>query len=165
MAWPCSTGSWYGRVLVERVEGYATAEQWGRAYDEIVQFERSLVLEGTILVKFWMHISDNEQLRRFQGRERDVLRQWKLTEEDWRNREKNGTYNEAAEDMLRLTDHELARWDLVEGEQKRFGRVKVIETLIERIENGMRRWGHPVPEIDELFQGEGRATKRRQHSR
>src|SRR4051794_21225824 len=122
--------SWYGRVLVERVEGFATEEQWGRAYDEIVQFERSLVLEGTILVKFWMHISDEEQLRRFERRSADALRRWKLTDEDWRNRDKNRQYDEAAEDMFRLTDHELAPWELIEAEQKRHGRVKVLERLI-----------------------------------
>ncbi len=80
--------SWYGRVLVERIEGYATIEQWSRAYDEIVQFERTLVLEGLILVKLWLHISDEEQLGRFRSRESDPLRRWKLTEEDWRNRDK-----------------------------------------------------------------------------
>jgi AMP-polyphosphate phosphotransferase len=80
--------SWYGRVLVERVEGFATVEQWTRGYGEIVEFERSLVLEGMILLKFWMHISDEEQLRRFKRREREPLKTWKLTAEDWRNREK-----------------------------------------------------------------------------
>jgi len=144
--------SWYGRVLVERVEGFATEEQWGRAYDEIVQFERSLVLEGTILVKFWMQISDEEQLRRFERRSADVLRRWKLTDEDWRNRDKSDRYTEAAEDMLRLTDHDLAPWNLIEAEQKRYGRIKVLEQLITRIEEGMRRWGHPVPDIDELHE-------------
>lgn len=151
--------SWYGRVLVERVEGFATLEQWGRAYDEIVQFERSLVLEGTILVKMWMHISEREQLRRFQRRERDVLRRWKLTDEDWRNRDKHAQYNEAAEDMLRLTDHDMAPWDLVEAEQKRFARVKVVETLIERIEHGMHRFDHPVPDPGELHPDRSRKGK------
>ena len=80
--------SWYGRVLVERVEGFATEEQWRRAYDEIVEFERTLVAEGMIIVKFWMHISDDEQLRRFESRANDPLKRWKLTDEDWRNREK-----------------------------------------------------------------------------
>ena len=81
--------SWYGRVLVERIEAYATKGQWTRAYGEIVEFERTLVLEGMILVKFWMHISDDEQLRRFERREADPLKRWKLTAEDWRNRAKN----------------------------------------------------------------------------
>lgn len=142
--------SWYGRVLVERIEGFATAEQWGRAYDEIVGFERTLVLEGVILVKFWLHIGDEEQLRRFRDREADPLRRWKITEEDWRNRKRNREYDAAAEDMFERTDHELARWDLVEGEHKRWARVRVMEVLNARVEQGMRRWGTPVPSIDEL---------------
>ena len=137
--------SWYGRVLVERIEGYATKEQWTRAYDEIVQFERTLVVEGLILVKFWLHISDEEQLRRFEARQAEPLKRWKLTEEDWRNREKNRRYDAAAEDMFARTDHDLAPWDLIAAEQKRFARVAVLERLNERIEAGMRRWGAEVP--------------------
>ena len=83
--------SWYGRVLVERVEGFATKKEWRRAYDEIVAFEDSLAREGMVLIKFWMHISDEEQLRRFKAREGDPLKQWKLTDEDWRNRERART--------------------------------------------------------------------------
>jgi polyphosphate kinase 2 (PPK2 family) len=138
--------SWYGRVLVERVEGYATDEQWQRAYEEIVGFERTLVLEGVILVKFWLHISDEEQLARFQGRDADPLKRWKLTEEDWRNRAKNRLYDAAAEDLFARTDHELAPWDVIAAEQKRFARVAVVERLTERIEAGMRRFGAEVPD-------------------
>jgi len=130
--------SWYGRVLVERVEGFATQEQWERAYNEIVEFERSLVMEGMILLKFWMHISDEEQLRRFKRREREPLKTWKLTDEDWRNREKRPHYERAVEDMLERTDHRLARWQLVEAESKRYARVKVIETVVAEIEEGIR---------------------------
>jgi polyphosphate kinase 2 (PPK2 family) len=97
--------SWYGRVLVERVEGFATVEQWTRGYGEIVEYERSLVLEGMILLKFWMHISEEEQLRRFKRRETEPLKSWKLTTEDWRNREKRTAYEQAIEDMLERTDH------------------------------------------------------------
>ena len=97
--------SWYGRVLVERVEGFATEEQWRRAYREIVEFERTLADEGMIMVKFWMHLSSGEQLRRFQDRQRDPLRAWKLTAEDWRNREKRPQYEAAVEEMLARTDH------------------------------------------------------------
>ena len=86
--WPIFDRSWYGRVLVERVEGFATREQWLRAYDEINDFERSLADEGMILIKIWMHISAEEQLRRFERREQNPLKAWKLTDEDWRNREK-----------------------------------------------------------------------------
>ncbi|MEZ5258196.1 MAG: UDP-galactose-lipid carrier transferase, partial [Ilumatobacteraceae bacterium] len=97
-------------------------------------------LEGVILVKFWLQISEEEQLHRFHRREVDPLRAWKLTEEDWRNRDKSDRYAEAAEDMFRLTDHDLAPWNLIAGEQKRYARVQVLETLIERIEAGIERW-------------------------
>jgi len=138
--------TWYGRVLVERVEGFASEEQWERAYAEIVEFERSLVAEGMIFVKLWMHISDEEQLRRFERRERKPLKRWKLTDEDWRNREKRGAYVEAVEEMLRRTDHEGGSWHLVEGDSKRWARVKVIETVIAEVESGMRRHGMETPD-------------------
>jgi len=136
--------SWYGRVLVERVEGYATPQQWQRAYDEIVQFERSLVLEGLIIVKFWLQVSPDEQLRRFQSRENDLLRRWKLTDEDWRNRDKLDQYTAAVEEMFTRTDHGLAPWYVVSSEQKKWARVMVIETLIERIEGGLESFHNPV---------------------
>jgi polyphosphate kinase 2 (PPK2 family) len=138
--------SWYGRVLVERVEGFATVEQWTRGYDEIVEFERSLVLEGMVLLKFWMHISDEEQLRRFKRREREPLKTWKLTSEDWRNREKRTAYEQAIQDMLERTDHPLARWHLIEADSKRYARVAVGETAITEIERGMRDRGFEPPE-------------------
>jgi polyphosphate kinase 2 (PPK2 family) len=138
--------SWYGRVLVERVEGFATAEQWTRGYEEIVEFERSLVLEGMILLKFWMHISEDEQLRRFKRRETEPLKTWKLTTEDWRNREKRTAYEQAIEDMLERTDHPLARWHLIEADSKRYARVRVVETAIAEIERGMRDRGFEPPE-------------------
>ena len=135
--------SWYGRVLVERVEGYATKEQWKRAYDEIVQFERSLVLEGVIIVKFWLQISAEEQLRRFQSRQKDPVRRWKLTDEDWRNRDKTEQYQDAIEEMFNRTNHELAPWHIVSGEQKKWARVHVLEILNKRIEEGIARFEHP----------------------
>jgi polyphosphate kinase 2 (PPK2 family) len=138
--------SWYGRVLVERVEEFATREEWMRAYDEINAFEQSLVDDQTILIKFWIHISDEEQLRRFERRERLPLKSWKLTEEDWRNREKRAEYELAIEDMLARTDQPHAPWDVIAGESKKFARVSVIETVISRIEEGMERFGCPVPE-------------------
>jgi AMP-polyphosphate phosphotransferase len=137
--------SWYGRVLVERVEGLATREQWLRAYDEINSFERTLADEGMILVKLWLHISEQEQLRRFKRRQKDPLKTWKLTDEDWRNREKRGEYEEAVEDMLARTDQPYAPWNVIEGDSKRYARVKVIETVIERIESGMKQWGMEPP--------------------
>src|SRR5215212_5799228 len=137
--------TWYGRVLVERVEGFATEEAWKRAYDEIVEFERMLAREGMILIKFWLHISPEEQLKRFKAREKDPLKQWKLTDEDWRNREKRGAYDQAVEDMVARTDHELGHWTLVEGDSKRYARVKVVEATIAQIEEGMRERGFKPP--------------------
>ena len=137
--------SWYGRVLVERVEGLATVDQWGRAYGEIVGFERTLALEGMILVKLWLHISAEEQLKRFKAREKDPLKSWKLTDEDWRNRDRRDAYERAVEDMLERTDHEFGRWQLIEGDSKRFARVKVVETVIAEIETGMRERGFSPP--------------------
>jgi len=132
--------SWYGRLLVERVEKFATVEQWSRAYDEIVQFDRSMVMEGVILVKFWIQVSPDEQLRRFESRQNDKLRSWKLTEEDWRNRDKADQYGEAVEEMFLRTDHDLARWNLVSGENKKWARVIILETLCDRVDEGLERW-------------------------
>jgi AMP-polyphosphate phosphotransferase len=137
--------SWYGRVLVERVESFASEEQWRRAYQEIVDLEESLVAEGTVLVKLWMHLSEHEQLRRFKSREKDPLRRWKLTEEDWRNRDKRPAYVEAVEEMLERTDRPGAPWTLVEAENKAWARVKVIESVITAVEAAMRHNGITVP--------------------
>jgi polyphosphate kinase 2 (PPK2 family) len=137
--------TWYGRVLVERVEGFATDEQWQRAYDEIVAHERTLAAEGMVFVKFWLHISEKEQLHRFERRRDDPLKTWKLTAEDWRNRARRAHYEAAVEDMLERTDHEAGRWHLVPGESKRFARVHVLETTIAAIEEGMRSRGMELP--------------------
>lgn len=137
--------SWYGRVLVERVEGFAERAEWLRAYDEINSFERSLVEEGTILVKLWLHVSPEEQLERFEARDKDPLKAWKLTDEDWRNRERRPEYEQALEDMLDRTDQPEAPWDLIAGESKGFARVSVLETVVQRVEDGMRRVGAEVP--------------------
>jgi polyphosphate kinase 2 (PPK2 family) len=142
--------SWYGRVLVERVEGFASTEEWSRAFEEIVGFERTIVSEGTVLIKFWLHISAEEQLRRFESRRKDPLRRWKITDEDWRNRDKADAYAVAAEEMFERTDHHLAPWDIVSGEQKRYARVSVLETVIGRVEHGMERFGVAVPPATEL---------------
>jgi polyphosphate kinase 2 (PPK2 family) len=133
--------SWYGRVLVERVEGYASDDEWRRAYGEIVEIERSLAAQGTILIKFWMHISDEEQLRRFERRQRKPLKRWKLTDDDWRNREKRPAYEEAVEEMFARTDHADGPWTIVPGDSKRFARVFVAETVVAEIERGMRERG------------------------
>jgi AMP-polyphosphate phosphotransferase len=141
--------SWYGRVLVERVENLATEVQWRRAYEEITDFEHTLAEEGMIVIKLWMHMSHEEQLRRFVRRRDDPLKAWKLTDEDWRNREKRAQYDGAVADMLRLTHGPLAPWDVVSSESKRNGRVEVIETVIRHMEEGMTRWGVPVPARDD----------------
>lgn len=146
--------SWYGRVLVERIEGFCSKADWKRAYKAIVDFEESLALESVILVKFYMHISDEEQLKRFHARAADPLKRWKLTEEDWRNREKNRDYEAAAEDMFARTGHPLAPWDVIAAEQKRHARIAVLETLIARIEEGMCRWGIEVPRLEEFVEVE-----------
>jgi AMP-polyphosphate phosphotransferase len=139
--------SWYGRVLVERVEGFATPEQWLRAYEEINGFERSLADEGMILIKFWLHISSEEQLKRFRKREKDPLKSWKLTPDDWRNREKRPAYEEAVEEMVARTSVEPhAPWHLIPADSKRYARVAVIETVIAEIEEGMRRHGVDPPD-------------------
>jgi AMP-polyphosphate phosphotransferase len=137
--------SWYGRVLVERVEGFATRDEWERAYSTIVGFERTFCAEGGVLVKFWLHVSAEEQLHRFEKRQKNPLKTWKITDEDWRNREKRPLYLEAVEDMLERAEHLQAPWQLVEGDSKRYARVKVIETVNAEIERGMRERGFPVP--------------------
>ena len=103
--------SWYGRVLVERVEEFASPDEWRRAYDEIRGFEASLANEGLVLLKFWIHISDDEQLSRFEKRRNDPLKGWKLTDEDWRNREKRKPYEKAIEDMFTETDRPQSPWE------------------------------------------------------
>ena len=133
--------SWYGRVLVERVEGFAADEQWRRAYNEIVEFERTLVAEGTIIVKFWMHVSPEEQLRRFQDRANDPLRGWKLTDEDWRNREKRPQYEKAVSEMLERCDPIWAPWHVIPGDNKHFARLAVVETVCEAVEAELARRG------------------------
>jgi polyphosphate kinase 2 (PPK2 family) len=137
--------SWYGRVLVERVDGFASGDEWQRAYGEILEFECSLAAEGMVLIKFFLHLSEEEQLKRFEQRRDDPLKAWKLTPDDWENRAKRPQYTEAIEDMLERTDHAAAPWVLVEAESKKYARVKVVETVIERIEAGMRAHGIEPP--------------------
>ncbi len=126
--------SWYGRVLVERVEGYATTTEWMRAYDEINQFEEQLVESGAIVIKFWLQISMEEQLRRFRERERTAFKRFKITPDDWRNRKRWGAYEAAVGDMVDRTGTELAPWTLVEAEDKYFARLKIFRTIIRRLE-------------------------------
>jgi len=129
--------SWYGRILVERVEGFATREAWQRAYGEICDFEETLAAEGMIMIKLWLHVSNQEQLKRFEARARDPLKTWKLTDEDWRNREKRDQYVVAVEDMIERTSSEHAPWNLIEADSKRYARVRVVETVNARIEEAL----------------------------
>jgi polyphosphate kinase 2 (PPK2 family) len=141
--------TWYGRVLVERVEGFAPEEAWRRAYAEIVDFETMLAAEGTVLVKFWMHLSPEEQLRRFSKRQADPYKAWKLTPEDWRNRKRRTEYEEAVEEMLERTDHPAGRWHLIAADNKRWARVAVIRTVCQAIESALDARGiNPDPPVD-----------------
>jgi polyphosphate kinase 2 (PPK2 family) len=133
--------TWYGRVLVERVEGYAPEEAWRRAYGEIVDVEDTLAAEGTIIVKFWLHLSPQEQLRRFESRRDDPYRAWKLTDEDWRNRGKREEYEAAVEEMIARTDTSVAPWHVIAAEDKRFARVAVVRTVCEAIEAALHARG------------------------
>ncbi len=133
--------SWYGRVLVERVEGFATEKQWRRAYAEINYFERQLVEHGIILLKFWMHISKQEQLRRFDEREKTTYKRWKLSDEDWRNRERWNAYELAVHDMVERTSTTLAPWHLIAGEEKRFARIEVLRIVVEKLKAALESKG------------------------
>jgi len=124
--------SWYGRVLVERVEGFATDDEWKRAFAEINEFEEQLTDHGILLLKYWVHISKDEQLARFKLREETPHKRWKLTEEDWRNREKWDDYDWAVNDIVEHTSTHSAPWVLVEGNDKRFSRIKVISTFCDK---------------------------------
>ncbi len=125
--------SWYGRVLVERVEQLARPEEWQRAYSEINQFERQLVAHGTIVLKFWLHISPEEQLERFEAREKTPHKQHKITEEDWRNREKWQDYELAVDQMVSQTSTQHARWTLVSGNDKPYARIQILKTFCKTI--------------------------------
>jgi AMP-polyphosphate phosphotransferase len=137
--------SWYGRLLVERVEHLIDHDTVRRSAREIVDFERGLVEAGTIIVKFWMHVSDDEQQRRFEERAADPLKQWKLTDEDWRNRAKREAYVEAADEMFAATDARHARWNLISGDNKHFARATVLETLVRRLEKALASLDVVVP--------------------
>jgi AMP-polyphosphate phosphotransferase len=121
-------------VLVERIEGFCTEAEWNRAYGEINAFEEQLVENNHVLAKFWLAISKDEQLRRFEERQNTPCKQYKLTDEDWRNRAKWDAYHQAIGDMLDRTSTSYARWTPIEAEDKRHGRVKVLETLIAALE-------------------------------
>jgi polyphosphate kinase 2 (PPK2 family) len=127
--------SWYGRVLVERVEKFAKEEEWKRAYAELNNFEEQLADDGAIILKFYLQIGKDEQLNRFKKRESDPLKRWKMSEEDWRNRRSWEKYIEAADDMFEKTHKKWAPWYLVEAEHKWYARIKVLRNIVKALEN------------------------------
>lgn len=142
--WSVFDRSWYGRVLVERIEGYASVPEWRRAYAEIRDFENTLFDSGYIIIKFWLQISKDEQLRRFQDRETDERKRYKITEEDYRNREKWDDYEKAIEDMFQRTSTTIAPWTLVSANDKRFARVQILEQAVQQIRKGLERKLSPL---------------------
>ena len=130
--------SWYGRVMVERVEGFCSEAEWKRAYSEINQFERQILDFGGVIFKFWLHISQQEQLRRFKEREQTNYKAWKLTDEDWRNRGKWEDYEQAVDDMLIKTSTHRAPWTIVEANDKLFARIKVLKTVVDKLKNELK---------------------------
>ena len=131
--------SWYGRVLVERIEGFASELEWRRSYKEINEFEAQLTSADYVLVKFWLHISYEEQLRRFEERKNNLFKQYKLTDEDWRNREKWPLYYVAVNQMIARTSTPAAPWTIVPGNDKYYARVHVLETVINAIQLKLKR--------------------------
>ncbi len=136
--------SWYGRVLVERVEGFATQAEWHRAYDEINDFERMLLADGTRLVKIFLHITPEEQLRRFRARLTDPLKRWKLSYEDFRNRGRWHEYEQAIEDMVEKTSTRRAPWHLVPANNKPFGRLAAFRVIADRLSKGVSLEPRPL---------------------
>ena len=127
--------TWYGRVLVERVEKITPPERWAQGYDEINEFERDLIDWGAILLKFWVDVSDEEQLKRFEDRQKDPSKQWKITPDDWRNRDKHEEYISAIDDMFRLTSTEFAPWIVLESDDKKYARIKALRIIINALED------------------------------
>lgn len=131
--------TWYGRVMVERIEGFCSEEDWRRAYSEINRMEEGLADAGAIVLKFWMHIDKDEQKKRFEERMEDPFKQWKITDEDWRNREKWDDYVEAVDEMILRTSTTYAPWIIVEGNDKYYARIKVLETVVNAIEERLKK--------------------------
>jgi polyphosphate:AMP phosphotransferase len=140
--------SWYGRVLVERVENFCTHQEWSRAYQEINHFEQQLAANNTVVLKFWLHISQEEQLARFKEREKIAWKQYKLTEEDWRNRDRWDAYKHAVNDMVARTSTTYAPWTLVPGNDKWLSRVTIVETFCEQLAAALHERGMDTPKID-----------------
>lgn len=142
--------SWYGRVLVERLEGFATEEEWSRAYEEINQFEKTLTDDRYLIIKFWIHIDKDEQLRRFNDRQNNPYKMWKLTDEDWRNRDKFDDYVVAAEDMFEKTDKKNAPWKIVSGNNKQYARIKVLKETIDFVKSQAKKKGLEVVDVIDI---------------
>jgi AMP-polyphosphate phosphotransferase len=136
--------SWYGRVLVERVEGFASPEEWMRAYQEINEFEEQLTDYGTVIVKFWIHVSKDEQIARFEARKENPEKEWKITDEDWRNREKWDEYWDAVSDMIERTSTPIAPWTVIEGNDKRHARIRALDEVIARVQHALDRKGEEL---------------------
>jgi polyphosphate kinase 2 (PPK2 family) len=129
--------TWYGRVLVERVEGFARPEEWMRAYREINEFESDLVAHGMVMIKYWLQISSEEQLRRFNDRQERPEKRWKITDEDWRNRDKWDDYRMAVSAMIEQTSTTHAPWTIVEANDKYHARIKVLQTAVKAISKAL----------------------------
>ena len=130
--------TWYGRVMVERLEGFCSTNDWQRAYNEINEFEKELSQWGAVIIKFWVQIDKDTQLERFTERQNTPEKQWKITDEDWRNREKWDQYEVAVEEMLEKTSMPHAPWIVVEGNDKYYARIKVLECVTEAIEKRLK---------------------------
>ena len=139
--------SWYGRVLVERVEGLTPEPEWRRAYDDINTFERTLSDDHYVIVKFFLHISKKTQKRRFRQLERNPATAWEVEDEDWRHHKQYDEYCVAVEDMLTRTDREWAPWTIVAASNQRWAQVHVMETLVQRLEEGLVRRGFTLPDV------------------
>jgi polyphosphate kinase 2 (PPK2 family) len=131
--------SWYGRVLVERLEGFAAEDEWTRAYSEINDFEEQIVGAGLLLLKFWMHVSPEEQLRRFKQRETVPFKKYKITAEDYRNRDRWNEYELAADEMVQRTSSQYAHWHLVAANDKRYARIFVLKTVARELKQALDR--------------------------
>jgi len=130
--------SWYGRVMVERIEGFATPGEWDRAYREINEFEEQLVEFGAVVIKFWLHISKDEQLARFEARQNTPHKRWKITEEDWRNRERWNDYWAAVSEMIERTSTIGAPWTIIAGDDKKYARVQALQTVVDRVSERLK---------------------------
>jgi len=140
--------SWYGRVLVERLEGLTPLQDWRKGYRDIADFERTLADDGYVLIKFWLHISKEEQKRRFKTLEKDPLKSWHVQPEDWEHHRKYDEYVLAVEEMLERTDTEWGPWTIVEATDRRWARVKIFQTIIQRLEEALNERGFDLPEME-----------------